>query len=179
MTYCTYLTVYFGNKLPPFYIGYVKFEKIKKGYRGSVRSKKYKSIWERELIENPHLFRTIVLTIHETRDEAYEREKEFQYQLNVVKNPLYTNLAVGGYADNTGLKRPPRGEEWCKKLSESRKGKKGGCHVFTEEHRRKLAMAKLGKKRGPHSEEHKRKIGDANKVSQIGNKNASKKEALK
>lgn len=32
--YCTYLTSYFGNKLPPFYIGYTTVANINRGYRG-------------------------------------------------------------------------------------------------------------------------------------------------
>ena len=30
--YCVYLTIYRGNKLPPFYIGYSSINKIKAGY---------------------------------------------------------------------------------------------------------------------------------------------------
>lgn len=45
--YCTYLTVYKGNKLPPFYIGYTSVDNIlNKSYRGSPESKKYKSVWK-------------------------------------------------------------------------------------------------------------------------------------
>ena len=48
--YCTYLTIYSGNKLPTFYIGSTSVEKIEQGYRGSVSSKRYQSIWEKELL---------------------------------------------------------------------------------------------------------------------------------
>lgn len=50
--YCTYLTTYFGNKLPMFYIGSTSVSKIKNGYRGSVSSKQYKTVWMKELKEN-------------------------------------------------------------------------------------------------------------------------------
>jgi len=45
--YCVYITIYRGNKLPPFYIGYSTPEKIKNGYRGSVSSRQYKNIWKK------------------------------------------------------------------------------------------------------------------------------------
>lgn len=45
-TYCTYVTFYSGNKLPPFYIGSTSVDKIEKGYRGSVKSKRWKQIYE-------------------------------------------------------------------------------------------------------------------------------------
>ena len=57
LIYCTYLTVYTGNKLPPFYIGSTSVDNISKGYRGSVLSKNYKSIWKQELHSHPDLFK--------------------------------------------------------------------------------------------------------------------------
>jgi hypothetical protein len=51
--YCTYLTIYSGNKLPPFYIGSTSVNRISNGYHGSVSSKRYKSIWLEELKTNP------------------------------------------------------------------------------------------------------------------------------
>ena len=40
--YCTYLTIYLGNKLPPFYIGYTKIKNIEKNYNGTVTKKNNK-----------------------------------------------------------------------------------------------------------------------------------------
>jgi len=58
--FCVYLTIYRGNKLPPFYLGYTKANKIKnENYHGSVSSKKYKQIFNKEIKENPELFTTI------------------------------------------------------------------------------------------------------------------------
>lgn len=48
-------------------------------------------------------------------------------------------------------------EETKKKMSFAHKDK-----VLSDEHKLKLSKAKLGKKRGPHSEEHRRKIAIAN-----------------
>jgi len=92
--YCTYITVYRGNKLPPFYIGSTLIHKIHKGYRGSVRSKSYQEIWETELKNNPHLFNTRILTHHATHEEALTREATFQTKLSVINNPLYINLSI-------------------------------------------------------------------------------------
>lgn len=94
--YCTYLTVYFGNKLPPFYIGFTSIKKIEKGYHGSVSSKLYKNIWKMELKKNPHLFKTIILTEHDVIIDAKEKETYLQQKLNVVKNPLYINCHISG-----------------------------------------------------------------------------------
>lgn len=105
-TYCTYLTVYSGNKLPPFYIGSSSIDRVNKGYRGSVLSKMYKETWKNELLTNPHLFKTRVLTTHNGRKEATIREKSLQKSLSVVKNPLYINRA---YAQIEGSHGNPSG----------------------------------------------------------------------
>ena len=60
--YCTYLTVYSGSMLPPFYIGYTTVSNIKNGYHGSILSKRYKEIYREELENHPELFKTIILT---------------------------------------------------------------------------------------------------------------------
>lgn len=105
-TYCTYLTIYSGNKLPPFYIGSSSIARINKGYRGSVLSKVYKETWKNELLTNPHLFKTKVLTTHNDRKEATIREKSLQKSLSVVKNPLYINRS---YAQIEGSHGTPNG----------------------------------------------------------------------
>jgi hypothetical protein len=102
--YCTYLTIYSGNKLPPFYIGYTTISNIKyRNYRGSVTSKMYKDIWKAELKDNPNLFRTIILQEHNNKKEAQDRELFLQRFFNVVHNPLYINRAITGHSDNTGM----------------------------------------------------------------------------
>jgi hypothetical protein len=99
--YCVYLTIYSGNLLPPFYIGFSKLENIAKGYHGSVVSKRYRDIWEKELIKHPEHFKSIILTTHPTRRAANERESSFQKSLNAARNPLYTNRAHGARFFNT------------------------------------------------------------------------------
>jgi hypothetical protein len=95
LIYCTYLTIYKGNLLPPFYIGISSINRIGQGYRGSVKSQVYMSLWKNELKTNPHLFKTIILTTHLNRDEAEKKEEFFHRKLKVVSNPLYVNQHIG------------------------------------------------------------------------------------
>jgi hypothetical protein len=114
--YCTYLTTYSGDKLPPLYIGSTSVEKINKGYHGSVESKKYKEIWLSELSENPHLFQTKILTTHSTREEALEEEVRYQLEHDVVRSPEYINMAV---ANKKFIFVDYDDSEYIKKISEA------------------------------------------------------------
>lgn len=105
--FCTYITFYSGNKLPPFYIGWSSIENIEAGYKGSVSSMKYKKIWENEIKDNPGLFKTKILTTHNSKAEAKKREWLFLRKFKVHKNPLYINMAIQGESfqfDRTGIK---------------------------------------------------------------------------
>jgi len=150
--YCVYLTIYRGNKLPPFYIGSSSVEKVNNGYHGSVMSMRYVDTWKSELKNNIHLFETKIISIHTTRELATENECKFQKQLNVVYSPLYINMA---YASPTGyfgisLKgkdSPAYGREWS---DESRKiasdvkkeeWKNPNSKFYTEEHKIKKSLA--------------------------------------
>lgn len=92
--YCVYLTTYIGNKLPPFYIGYTTVSKIQNGYRGTITSKQYKAIYQQELIENPHLFKTRIISYCETKEQALSRESFFQNHFSVHKNSMYINMNI-------------------------------------------------------------------------------------
>lgn len=92
--YCVYLTAYSGNKPPPFYIGSTSVSKIEKGYKGSVLSKKYGTIWNEEIKQNPHLFKTKIISFHKDRKEATLKEHYLQSKLKVVKSEMYINLSV-------------------------------------------------------------------------------------
>jgi hypothetical protein len=96
--FCVYLTIYTGNKMPMFYIGSTSIEKIKLGYRGSVTSKAYKEIWKTELRSNPHLFKTNIISTHNTRMDSLEKENKLQVCVDAVYNTLYINK---GYAYKT------------------------------------------------------------------------------
>ena len=64
-------------------------------YHGSVSSKKYHKIWKEELQNNPHLFRSFIISHHDTEEELDAQEIKLQTKLNVVKNPLYVNMCIG------------------------------------------------------------------------------------
>jgi hypothetical protein len=80
--------------MPPFYIGSTSVDNVADGYHGTVLSAKYKSVWREELKENSHLFKTKVVSIHDDRQEALDKEKALQRSLNVAKSGLYINQAL-------------------------------------------------------------------------------------
>lgn len=110
--YCTYLVTYFGNKLPPFYIGSTSLFNINKGYLGSVMSKRYKDIWISEIKNNRNLFKIQIITKHHTRLEAFHKEEFLQRHLKVMNNPMYINrsYAVTGI-DVSGVNNPMYGKK--------------------------------------------------------------------
>jgi NUMOD3 motif len=134
--YCTYLTTYRGNKLPPFYIGYCLTKRIVKGYNGSVASRNYKAIWQSERKVNPHLFKTTILTTHSFKAEAMEREQAFQRHLNVIQNPLYINRSIFPQRDVSGSKLSIQTRY---KMSLAHKGKK-----LTDKHKQNISIANKG-----------------------------------
>lgn len=152
MEYCTYLTFYSGNKLPPYYIGSTSISKIQNGYRGSVISNKYKSIWNSELKYNPHLFKTTILTVHVDRQGAFDKELYFQESLRVVASPLYINMAYARKNGHFGYgeKGRPKSEKQKQQISESKMGNQYwvGKH-HTEETKQKLSRVNKGKKLAP------------------------------
>lgn len=123
-----YITVYLGNRLPPLYIGSSSVNRINKGYRGTVKSKKYKSAWNEELIANSDLFFTYVVNTFATRKEATVEELRLQVKYDVVKSPFFVNEAfatVNGFFTMTksGKDNPMFGRkhsvESRKKMSEN------------------------------------------------------------
>lgn len=122
--YVTYLTIYSGNKLPPFYIGSSSLERVNNGYHGSVKSKIYMDIWKEELRNRPELFKTKIITQHNTRQEAYNKELLLQEKLKVVRSPLYINLSLASKDfDGSCLKGMPKTEEHKRKIGIAHKGK--------------------------------------------------------
>jgi hypothetical protein len=83
-----------------FYIGSSTIKKVENGYHGSVQSKKYESIWKSELKNNPQLFKTKILSHHDSGELARNKELLIQKKLNVVKSTMYINESyaqVNGY----------------------------------------------------------------------------------
>lgn len=92
--YCTYLTVYLGNKLPPFYIGYSTIDKVlNKNYHGTPTSKKYSQIFYREQKENPHLFKTKIISKHSSKINAQKKETKILTHFDAKNNPMYINMS--------------------------------------------------------------------------------------
>lgn len=163
--YVTYLTIYYGSKLPMFYIGSSSLERINKGYRGSVSSKKYKKIWKMELKSNPQLFKTKVITKHNTRQDALNNEFKFQKFFNIAKTGMYINMAIcnvnGSHAVSLKGKDSPnygivRSDEYKRNQSNIHKSKNltGKNHfnfgrIRSIETRLKIGKAGLG--RIPHN----------------------------
>lgn len=162
--YCVYLTIYTGNKLPPFYIGSSSVKKIEEGYHGSVSSKQYKNIWWKEIKNTPHLFITKIISLHKTRQEATEKEYKLQVSLNIMKkSTMYINRAVanvnGYFGRNVSGELNPmyskknltygkfvRSKYTLKKMSEASSGSNNanyGTHR-SEEIKRKIAISNTG-----------------------------------
>ena len=89
-----YLTHYCGDKLPSWYIGSTFEDRVLNGYNGSASSEKYIKIYKQEQKENKHLFRTRVLSYHNTREEALTEEIRLQQMHNVVKSEKYYNESL-------------------------------------------------------------------------------------
>ena len=154
--YCTYITFYRGNKLPPFYIGSTSVDRVNSGYKGSVVSRAYKDLWKSELRKNSYLFKTKVISTHLTRKDALAKEEKLQRSLNVIKNPLYTNKS---YA-TTGC------------FGDSKSGTKQSKETID-----KITKALLGKKRTP---EQCKRIGDSKRgISQSAESNKKRSVSLK
>jgi hypothetical protein len=100
MQYCVYITEYFGQKMPKFYVGSSNVKKVKSGYRGSVSSKKYCDVWKQELLSSPELFATKIVSYHENRKSALEAELLFQIENDVVKSKDWINLS---YSRKNGM----------------------------------------------------------------------------
>ncbi len=128
LAYCVYLTIYYGNKMPMFYIGSSSIKKVNNGYRGSVSSKVYIKIWKSELKNNPQLFKTKIISRHSSREEATGKECALHKKLNVVKSCLHINRSIAtknGFfgmdvsKEKHPLYKKPRSPESRRKMSEN------------------------------------------------------------
>lgn len=91
--YVVYITHYGGDKMPQNYIGSTNIQRINSGYKGSIKSKKYRQIWNEELDQNPHLFSIEIISYHDTRPEALYKELLLHQMFNIVNNPIFVNQA--------------------------------------------------------------------------------------
>jgi len=164
-TYVVYITFYLGNLMPPFYIGYTTKAKISKGYNGTVSSKKYKAIWQQERRDNPHLFKTEILSHHETDEEALLREEALHRFYDVPNNPAFINMAISrkGFGAS-GSNNPLFGTHPTKDTIEKRRSSLKGKHQSKEsnEKNRKSHLGKTPSNKGkPHTKETRLKISSS------------------
>lgn len=178
--FVTYLTTYKGHSLPPFYIGSTTIEKANSGkYFGSVKSKKYKEIFEFEVKNHPELFEIQVLSEHDTRKEALAEELRLQKENDAVHSPLFFNesyASVNGFfgrkvfgKDNPAFGRTNKsntGRTLSKKHRENiSKGLKG--RIQSETTKNKISNSHKGLK---HSEETKKTLSDKAKELRVKGK---------
>ena len=186
--YVTYLVTYLGDKLPKFYIGSTSEERVLSGkYFGSISSKKYKSIFLKEIIDNLNLFKIEILSYHSSREDALEEELKIQIELDVVRSIEYMNESlarVNGFfgRDTSGENHPQYGrtlsEETKNKISNTLTGR-----IEPEETRKKKSLSKLGEKNSfygkKHSEETKNKISESKTGIESWNKGVPMSEETK
>ena len=153
--YCVYVTTYTGDKMPSKYIGSSNVSRVEAGYRGSVKSLKWKTIWDEELRTNADLFKTEIIETFDTRDDALVRELELQRFYNVVPSTEWINEAYAcpnGYfgRDVSGDMNPMYGRgdktrEWCKQNPEaaSQRSRKAAYTQWANEETRLSRIAAM------------------------------------
>lgn len=179
--FVVYLTTYYGNKMPMFYIGYSYNVKERK-YYGTPSSKQYKNIWKEELKNNPQLFKIKILKEFSNNiKQAKKYETYIQSFYNVHKNSLFINMCIQHenyysiamteenkkllsklYKDKTyeeiyGIERAEN-EKYKRKISNTGKTR-------TKEQIEKMVLSKLG---FTHSEETKKRLSELNPYKNIG-----------
>lgn len=129
--FIVYLTIYSGDKLPPFYIGSTSKKKFDEGYTGSVKSTKYKKAYKSEKALHPELFDVCIVGEYQTREEALQAEHDYQIAKDVVKSNDFFNMAVAapkGFfgmevkANNNPFWHKAHSEETIKAQSECKLG---------------------------------------------------------
>lgn len=172
-TYCTYITLYLGDKFPLFYVGSSSVRKILNGYRGSVSSKRYKTLWKEELRHNPNLFITTIINTHTDRKESLAEELEIQNVFGVVESPLFINLSLAktnGFfgMDVSGENNPRFGKKWGDAHPRGMLGKTHSEENVVKFLKRVKNVKKMHGK--THTEETKRRMSESHKGRGVGRK---------
>jgi hypothetical protein len=105
---------------------------LERNYVGSPTSKEYSEVFRTERKNNPHLFKTVILSHHADKTSATEREHFLLSHFNAKDNPMYINKSNSGknyYGSN-----PKFGKD------NANYGNK-----YSIETRRKLSIANKGK----------------------------------
>lgn len=161
-----------------FYVG--------KGFGNRAYEKRGRNPYWHRIVDN-YGYRVEIVFYNLTEQEAFDKEIEL-IKLYRLKGLCEANLTDGGegtcgfkQTEDTKKKHSeslmgvPKSEEAKKRMSVAHKGKpsptKGmTCRKRSEETKRKQSESLRGKKKPPRTEEHKRKIGEANRISQLGQK---------
>lgn len=94
---------------------------------------------------------SVVVLFEGSDEEALEKEVEFIATYDTFKNGY--NMAIGG---GLGWRDTPLSEDHKRKIGAANRGKSPSTDA-----RLKMRIAKLGKKRGPYSDEHRKNISEA------------------
>ena len=110
----------------------------------------------KDQINNPSHYKYEILKIFDTPNAQADHEIELHERYNVGENPMFYNKVKQSPCgfDHTGHKHS---DESKKKMSKARLGKK-----LSDETKAKMSAAALGKKKNPFSDSHRKKISEAN-----------------
>lgn len=161
LPFCVYLTTYSGSELPAFYIGHTSVLKTENGYNGTVTSKKYKAIWDKERQDHPELFKTEIISKHQNKKEANSREREVQKHFGAVQSGDFVNIAYASkdffhdqhHTEETKAKISAKSKlhrhtaKTKLKMSESQK--RVPRQKASEETKLKMSLTRKGKKQSP------------------------------
>ena len=156
--YVVYITIYKGNRLPPFYIGKTTEARVLKGYNGSVTSDRYKAIWRQERREYPDLFKTVIISRFDTDEEALVREEFLQRFFDVPNNPMFINMAISrGRFGDSGANNGMFGRHPSEEMGEANRAAHSGKIQSLTTIEKRVSKFR-GRKKAPLSEELKEKI---------------------
>jgi hypothetical protein len=156
-----------------FYVGMHSTDNLNDGYLGS--GDRLRRSIRRNGKEN---FNLEILEFLPNRDSLSLREKELINE-SLLKNPMCMNISLGGHGGLTsiehGLKLKKGSSDYQKKIWQNSEYREKISSVLRnnmkESHR--LGKIKYDTTKGKNiSEEHKRKIGEANKIKQSGSSNS-------
>jgi hypothetical protein len=145
--------------MPPNYIGSSSVDRVlNENYYGSVRSKRYMTIWLSELKLHPELFSAVIVSYHDTRSNATYKELQIQRIFNVAKSDLFINRAYAAKNGCFGM------EVTSEEKVESNKKTSNTLNNKTPEEKALKKLKELNTKANKTSEENSitgKKISDA------------------
>jgi len=165
--YCVYLIVNLSEKLPPYYIGSSSVKNIKSGYMGTISSKRFKNIYNKELKSNPHLFKMIILDTFTDRSSAVIIENWMQRLYSAMHSIDFINMsyAVDGFSGcNTGMTVINNGEieKYCSPENLESFLESGWKKGFSDTHKQQIAKTHTRPMKGRmNSEETRRRKSEA------------------